>query len=79
MKKALTTTVFLLIASLILAQNHSKDEAAINAQVDAMIYSWNHHNYDDLKNYNFVRNVHAPFTHVVERAQRVTICTPGLS
>jgi len=51
MKKALTTTVFLLIAGLILAQDHSKDEAAINAQVDAMIYSWNHHNYDDLKNY----------------------------
>lgn len=26
------------------------DEAAISKQVDAMIYSWNHHNYDDLKN-----------------------------
>ena len=51
MKKIVTTTVFLLIGGLILAQNHTKEEAAINARVDAMIYSWNHHNYDDLKNY----------------------------
>ena len=51
MKKVITTTVFLLICGLILAQNRTKDEAAINKQVDAMIYSWNNHNYDDLKNY----------------------------
>lgn len=39
MKKVLTTTVCLLIGGIILAQDRMKDEAAINAQVDAMIYS----------------------------------------
>lgn len=51
MKKAFTTTIFLLIGVLIFAQNRTQDEAAINKQVDAIIYSWNHHNYDDMKNY----------------------------
>lgn len=51
MKKVIYTTGFLLICGLILAQDRSKEEAAINAQVDAMIYSWNNHNYNDLKNY----------------------------
>lgn len=34
-----------------IAQDILNDKAAINAQIDAMIYSWNLHNYDDLKNY----------------------------
>lgn len=51
MKKVLTITIFLLIGGSLFAQDRKKDEAAINAVVDAMIYSWNHHNYDDLKNY----------------------------
>jgi uncharacterized protein (TIGR02246 family) len=51
MKKAITSTVFLLICGLIFAQNRTKDESTINGQVDAMVFSWNHHNYDDLKNY----------------------------
>src|SRR5215210_9580635 len=51
MKNVITTTVLLLICQLIVAQNRTKDELAINKQVDAMIYSWNNHNYDDLKNY----------------------------
>ena len=51
MKKLIITTVFLLIGGLIIAQNRTEDETAINKQVDAMIYSWNYHNYDDLKNY----------------------------
>ncbi len=51
MKKALATIVFLLIGGPIFAQNRTQDEAAINKQVDAMVYSWNNHNYDDLKNY----------------------------
>ncbi|MET0635170.1 MAG: SgcJ/EcaC family oxidoreductase [Chitinophagaceae bacterium] len=51
MKKGLTTTVFLLIGGILLAQNRTEDETAINKQIDAMIYSWNNHNYDDLKNY----------------------------
>ncbi|WP_221391097.1 SgcJ/EcaC family oxidoreductase [Dyadobacter sp. NIV53] len=33
------------------AQTRSADEASINKQIDAMIYSWNNHNYDDLKHY----------------------------
>jgi uncharacterized protein (TIGR02246 family) len=37
--------------STVLAQDRTKDEAAINEQVDAIIYSWNNHNYDDLKTY----------------------------
>jgi len=41
----------MLTGSIIMAQDHKNDELAINAQVDAMVYSWNHHNYDDLKNY----------------------------
>lgn len=51
MKKATATTVCLLISGIILAQDRTKDESAINQQVDAMVYSWNNHNYDDLKNY----------------------------
>jgi uncharacterized protein (TIGR02246 family) len=51
MKKALTTIIFLSLCGIILAQSRSKDEAAINKQIDAMIYSWNNHKYDDLKNY----------------------------
>ena len=51
MKKVCTTLTFLLISGLMFAQNRTKDQAAIHKQVDAMIYSWNHHNYEDLKNY----------------------------
>ncbi len=51
MKKLITTTVSLLVCGLIFAQNRTKDELAINKQIDAMIHSWNNHNYDDLKNY----------------------------
>jgi uncharacterized protein (TIGR02246 family) len=51
MKNVITTTVFLLICGTILAQDRTKDEVAINKQIDAMIYSWNNHNYDDMNNY----------------------------
>lgn len=51
MKKGIILTVFLLTGGIIIAQTDTSDESAINARVDAMIYSWNHHNYDDLKNY----------------------------
>lgn len=43
--------VFLFCCKLSMGQNQTKDEIAINALVDAMIYSWNHHNFDDLENY----------------------------
>ena len=51
MKKVFTTIVLLLVNEIIFAQNNTKDKTLINAQIDAMVYSWNHHNYDDLKNY----------------------------
>jgi uncharacterized protein (TIGR02246 family) len=51
MKKIIITTVFLVTSGLIVAQGRANDEAAINKQVDAMIYSWNNHDYNDLKNY----------------------------
>ena len=51
MKTLLTTTVLLLGCIMMFAQDTSKDEAAINKQVDAIIYSWNNHNYDDIKKY----------------------------
>lgn len=51
MKKVITTTVFLLICGILLAQNRTKDDSAIDKQIDAMINSWNNHNYDDMKNY----------------------------
>lgn len=51
MKKAFTTIVLILVCVTIFSQKHTKDEAAINAQIDAILYSWNHHNYDDMKNY----------------------------
>jgi uncharacterized protein (TIGR02246 family) len=51
MKKVATTIVLLLVGKMIFAQDTLKDKAAINAQIDAMIYSWNNHNYDDMKNY----------------------------
>jgi hypothetical protein len=52
MKKLIAGTVFLLMCcGIVFAQNRTKDKAAIDKQIDAMVYSWNHHNYDDLKNY----------------------------
>jgi uncharacterized protein (TIGR02246 family) len=51
MKKVIISILFICISGIVFAQNNTKDEQAINAQVDAMIYSWNNHNYDDLKNY----------------------------
>ena len=50
-KKTFVTVFYLLVCGLTFAQNQSKDEEAISKQIDAMIYSWNNHNYDDLKNY----------------------------
>jgi len=50
MKKIFTTVILLFLCTIMFAQS-AKDESAINTQIDAMIYSWNHQNYDDLKNY----------------------------
>jgi uncharacterized protein (TIGR02246 family) len=46
----------LLIAAMLLslhlhAQNSDQNKTAIEAQIDAMIQSWNNHNYDDLGDY----------------------------
>ncbi|WP_018621726.1 SgcJ/EcaC family oxidoreductase [Spirosoma luteum] len=51
MKKILTTTLLVLMSGHLFAQTRTADESAIHKQIDAMIYSWNHHKYDDLKNY----------------------------
>lgn len=51
MKKVFTTFVLLLVSQIIFAQDTTKDKLSIDAQIDAMVYSWNHHNYDDLKKY----------------------------
>jgi uncharacterized protein (TIGR02246 family) len=52
MKKLIAVSVFLLLCgTFVFAQNRAKDKAAIDKQIDAMAYSWNNHNYDDLKNY----------------------------
>jgi len=51
MKKVCTVTVLLLVCKMLFAQDPTKDKAAINAQVDAILHSWNHDNYDDMKNY----------------------------
>ena len=51
MKKLIAAVLFLMCCGLVFAHNRTKDEAAINKQIDAMVYSWNNHNYDDLKNY----------------------------
>jgi hypothetical protein len=50
-KKIITATIFPLLYGTILARERTNDEAAINKQVDAILYSWNNHNYDDMKNY----------------------------
>jgi len=51
MKKIFFVVIFFSLYSFAKAQNRAKDEAAINKQVDAMVYCWNNHNYDDMKNY----------------------------
>lgn len=51
MKTIILATAFLLTAGLVIAQNRSEHETAIDRQIDAMIHSWNTHNYDNLKDY----------------------------
>jgi uncharacterized protein (TIGR02246 family) len=40
-----------IIATTSSLEDQAKNKAAIEAQIDAMIQSWNNHNYDDLENY----------------------------
>jgi uncharacterized protein (TIGR02246 family) len=51
MKKIISALAFLLTTGFIFAQHQKEDEISINKQIDAMIYSWNNHNYDNLKDY----------------------------
>lgn len=51
MKKALLVVLCLINSAFIFAQDRTIDRNAINKQVDAMVNSWNRHNYDDLKDY----------------------------
>jgi uncharacterized protein (TIGR02246 family) len=40
-----------LLSNALFAQAKSPDEMAVDKQVDALIASWNNHNYDDIANY----------------------------
>ena len=51
MKKVFIIFALSFVGKIIYAQDTTKDKAAIDAQVDAILYSWNNHNYDDMKNY----------------------------
>jgi hypothetical protein len=62
----------LVICGLIFDQNHTKDESPINGRVDAMIYSRNNNNYNDLKTSNTGYPLGEWCEYVVERTQGVT-------
>ena len=52
MKKLTFAAVLLLVfGGFVFAQDRARDEAAINKQIDAMVASWNNHNYDNMKDY----------------------------
>lgn len=51
MKNVVLIICILLFNFISFGQNQKDEELAINKQVDAMIYSWNRHDFSDLKNY----------------------------
>lgn len=51
MKKIVAFCVFSLLSNVLFAQNKTADEIAVEKQVDALIASWNTHNYSDISNY----------------------------
>ena len=50
MKKAIFVIALFLTTAITFSQNHAH-EIAINKQIDAMICSWNNHDYSNLKDY----------------------------
>lgn len=51
MKHSFFSLLFISFSIIAFSQTRSEDEKAINAQMDAMIASWNHHDFTDMKNY----------------------------
>jgi uncharacterized protein (TIGR02246 family) len=51
MKKLLTLIVCLAISIAVQAQNRTKDSIGIITQIDAMVASWNRHDYSDMEKY----------------------------
>lgn len=51
MKNFCALCVLLLLSNVLFAQSKTADEIAVEKQVDALIMSWNKHNYDDIANY----------------------------
>jgi uncharacterized protein (TIGR02246 family) len=51
MKKAALLLITILGGFMAMAQNSSKDQQAIEKQIDAMFTSWNNHNYNDMDQY----------------------------
>lgn len=80
MKKALIVMAAIFSASMAEAQRNSTEKQAIEKQVDAMINSWNIHNYSDMKSYtaadcDWVNHCR----HVVEKSERSRVCTQSFS
>lgn len=51
MKKIIAILILAMLTTHVKAQNTAAEEQAIEKQVDAMVNSWNNHNYIDMKNY----------------------------
>lgn len=51
MKKLASFYLLFLLSNALFAQAKTPDEVAVDKQVDALIASWNNHNYDDIANY----------------------------
>lgn len=51
MKRLILLPLFVFLTTALLAQNNTKDEIAIEQQIDAFFTSWNKHDFSDMKNY----------------------------
>lgn len=51
MRKLVSFCLLFLLSNALFAQAQTPDEVAVDKQVDALITSWNNHNYDDIANY----------------------------
>jgi uncharacterized protein (TIGR02246 family) len=51
MRKLVSFFLLFVLSHALLAQAKTPDEVAVDNQVDALIASWNNHNYDDIANY----------------------------
>ena len=51
MRQLVSFFLLFVLSHALLAQAKTPDEVAVDKQVDALIASWNNHNYDDIANY----------------------------